>query len=350
MTAKGLPEAGIADSDVDADFEDAAPAGAPSHDVRVEAAWAGERLDKALAALVPECSRSQLRRWIDEGRVLVNGAPRAASESVARGDRIAVRVPPVPVGDDAAAEPMDLDIVHEDDEILVLDKPAGLVVHPGAGNPGGTLMNGLLAWDPRLAGVARAGIVHRLDAGTTGLMVVARTPRAQVDLARQLLARSILREYWALVLGACVGPVRSGLIEESLERDPRNRLRFRVGGSAQARPARTHWRRLALLGAQAPFVSWIACRLDTGRTHQIRVHLEHLGHPLLGDPVYRRGFPGGAERLPVLSRQALHACRLELRHPASGETMSWFRPPPPDLRDAMLALGVEARRIEIPSP
>jgi 23S rRNA pseudouridine1911/1915/1917 synthase len=321
-------------------------------ELRVDAGQTGKRLDAVLAQLVPECSRSQLRRWIDEGLVTVNGRVRAASDSVAQGERILVSVP-APAqpsgGDDAAAEPMELDIVHEDDEILVLDKPAGLVVHPGAGNARGTLMNGLLAYDPRLSGVARAGIVHRLDAGTTGLMVVARTPRAQVELARQLLARSVVREYWALALGACGATGAShGTIDEAIERDPRNRLRFRVGCSPHARPARTHWKRLALLGGQAPAVSWIACRLDTGRTHQIRVHLEHIGHPLLGDPVYRRGLPGGTSALPALERQALHACRLELLHPVSGEPLAWFRPPPADLRDAMLALGVPARRIDSP--
>jgi len=349
---------GIPDADDSPEGEDDFPGdeAPPAAGAGLQGEWvagpahSGERLDKALAQLVPEVSRARLRRWIDEGRVLVGGKPRAANAAVAAGERILVDVPAQAAPEGAPrAEPMDLAIVHQDADLIVLDKPAGLVVHPGAGNAHGTLMNGLLAHDPALAALPRAGIVHRLDAGTTGLMVVARNERAQLSLSRQLLDRTVTREYWALVLGACLeGGIVHGTIDAAIERDPRNRLRFRVGRSALARPARTHWKRLALLEAQRPAVSWISCRLDTGRTHQIRVHLEHLGHPLLGDPVYRRGLPAGTAALPPLARQALHACRLALVHPTSGEECAWFQPPPADLRAAMRALGIDARRLDRP--
>lgn len=354
------------DEDADGDFEDApdpgdarpggdaaAPVAAVPRVLRVDAALTGVRLDRALASLLPEHSRSQLRRWIDEGRVRVQGRVIGASAPVSASDRIELVEPVIEVQASPRAEAMDLCIVHEDAHILVLDKPPGLVVHPGAGNPDGTLMNGLLAHDPALGALARAGIVHRLDSGTSGLMVVARTALAQTDLSRQLLARSVTREYWAIALAgspASLAVGESGVVDAAIERDPRNRLRFRVGRSALARPARTHWRCLARLEQQKPALCWISCRLETGRTHQIRVHLEHLGHPLLGDPVYRRGVPAGWDAVSELRRQALHACRLELTHPQTGERLSWFRAPPPDLRSAMLALGIDERRIDRPTP
>jgi 23S rRNA pseudouridine1911/1915/1917 synthase len=229
---------------------------------------------------------------------------------------------------------MALAIVYEDEHLLVIDKPAGLVVHPGAGNWSGTLLNGLLAHDRRLVQLPRAGIVHRLDADTSGLMVVARSLQAHTDLVRQLQERSVTREYWAIVHGhAGTG----GTIDAALSRDPRNPLRFRVSHADTARPARTHWRRVAA-GATT---SWLACRLDTGRTHQIRVHLESIRHPLVGDRVYQRGAPAPATGAPwaAFARQALHACRLGLLHPASGASLQWFRAPSPDMRTLMRTLG-----------
>jgi 23S rRNA pseudouridine1911/1915/1917 synthase len=234
---------------------------------------------------------------------------------------------------------MPLAIVHEDDAILVVDKPAGLVVHPAAGHWSGTLLNGLLAYAPELAAVPRAGIVHRLDADTTGLMVVARTLAAQTDLVRQLQARTVQREYWAIVLGE---PRRNGVIDAPIGRDARNPLRFRVSHATNARAARTLYTRLASVQADGATLSWLACRLETGRTHQIRVHLEYLGHPLVGDPVYRRRLPSPVPEIAwrAFSRQALHACRLGLEHPTTRAPMEWFRVPPDDLSALMHSLGL----------
>jgi len=290
-----------------------------------------------------------------------NGALPRAKDRVQAGDRIGLTPPPSEQRLSFAPEATvlaSLEIVHQDDSILVINKPAGLVVHPGAGNWSGTLQNGLLAFDPRQAHLPRAGIVHRLDALTSGLMVVARTPQALTELARQLQAREIQREYWAVVYGRVPA---AGVIEQRLERDPRNPLRFRVTRAAAARHARTLYRCLQTV-ATVPPLSWVALRLDTGRTHQIRVHMEHLGHPLVGDPIYHRGRPamttspdatrqGSATRAKgalgtevTLPRQALHACRLELTHPRTLQRLSWFRPPPVDMLVLMRAAGLRAPR------
>jgi 23S rRNA pseudouridine1911/1915/1917 synthase len=335
-----------ADDDAD-DAADVSAAGTSAAllRLRVTAAQDGWRLDRALAALLPEISRSRLQQWIAEGAVrLLPPRPQAprARDPVLAGDEI--ELTPQPAADALAftPEPMALAIVHEDAAIVVLDKPPGLVVHPAAGHWQGTLLNGLLAHDPQLARVPRAGIVHRLDADTSGLMVVARTIAAQTELVRQLQARSVTREYWAVVWGEVP---EAGTIDAPIARDPRNPLRFAVCHAAAAREARTHFRRVERVECDGRVFSWVACRLETGRTHQIRVHLEHLGHPLVGDQVYRRGrpAPGRSDTVPVwvaFARQALHACRLGLRHPTSGEAMQWFRPPPADMRALMKALGM----------
>jgi 23S rRNA pseudouridine1911/1915/1917 synthase len=304
----------------------------------VDVEHAGERLDKLLATWMPEVSRSRLKQWIEDGAVRVNGSVVRPRHAVLTGDLIELEPQPAPDAAAYAPEPMDLTIVYEDDAILVIDKPAGLVVHPAAGHWSGTLLNGLLAYAPELAGVPRAGIVHRLDADTSGLMVVARTLAAQTELVRQLQARTVFREYWAIVLGE---PRRNGTIDAAIGRDPRNPLRFRVSQSANARPARTHYTRLATTQHAGVALSWLACRLETGRTHQIRVHLEHLGHPLVGDPVYRRRLPSRSPDIAwrAFSRQALHACRLGLEHPHTGEPWQWFRAPPPDMAGLMRSLG-----------
>lgn len=337
------------DGEADDETPQLAPASAdPPRRVDVTPLQDGWRLDRALAALLPEVSRSRLQQWITDGAVRVlpafGGEARAAPrprDPVFAGDSIEVHPQAAPESTAFAPEPMSLAIVHEDADILVLDKPPGLVVHPAAGHWSGTLLNGLLAHDRRLAALPRAGIVHRLDADTSGLMVVARTLAAQTDLVRQLQARSVTREYWAVVCGEAP---EQGTIDEPIGRDPRNPLRFAVSRSPSAREARTHFRRVQLVESGGRIFSWIACRLETGRTHQIRVHLEFLGHPLVGDPVYRKGraaVPRSAEAPAWVQfeRQALHACRLGLRHPATGGAVAWFRAPPPDMRTLMKSLG-----------
>lgn len=325
-------------SAVDADADASGP-----WQLTVPPALGGQRLDKALARLLPQISRSRLQQWIDDGAVQVDGATARVRHVVAGGEAIAVVPPPAPEFLALQPEPMPLDIVFADDDIAVVDKPPSLVVHPAAGNWSGTLANGLLARFPQVAALPRAGIVHRLDAGTSGLMVVALNLAAQTDLVRQLQARSVTREYWAIVVGAAPA---ARLIDAPLARDPRNPLRFAVRRSASARDARTHVRRLQSVDVGAQCLSWVACRLETGRTHQIRVHLESIGLPLVGDPVYRRGRPAGklATGAPLrlwqqFARQALHACRLGLRHPRSDQAMQWFRRPPADLRELMRDCG-----------
>jgi len=304
---------------------------------------AGQRLDKALSQLVTDVSRSRLQQWIESGAVRVDGVAARVRQTLSGGESIEIAPPPAPEQLAFEPEPIALDVVYEDQDIAVLDKPPGLVVHPAAGNWSGTLLNGLLERFPQSAMLPRAGIVHRLDADTSGLMVVALTLQAQTDLVRQLQARTVVREYWAIVAG--VAP-RTVTIDAPLARDPRNPLRFAVSRAPRAKPARTHVRRVQTVGSGRAAVSWVACRLDTGRTHQIRVHLESIGHPLVGDVVYRRGRPAGsgAQREANLSwqsfpRQALHACRLGLVHPARRSAMSWFRAPPADMRALMRDCG-----------
>ena len=319
--------------DVDADTGDVALR------FSVDARHAGARLDKALAELMPDISRSRLQQWVADAAVRVNGTQVRQRHELTLGDLIEIEPQPAPDAAAFTAEPMPLAIVHEDDAILVLDKPPGLVVHPASGHWSGTLLNGLLAHSPQLAEVPRAGIVHRLDACTSGLMVIAKTLAAQTHLVRQLQARSVTREYWAVVLGV---PAPSGIVDAPIGRDPRNPLRFRVSHAASAKPARTRFAVIDTAQDGRARLSWVACRLDTGRTHQIRVHMEHIGHPLVGDPVYRRGLPGREgedDSWRGFRRQALHASRLGLIHPASGQAMSWFRAPPVDLAGLMTGLG-----------
>ena len=318
---------------------DDVPDASPSLTLRIDDLHTGERLDKALALLIPDVSRSRLQQWVVAGAVSVNGSAVRARHTLAFGDVIEVTPQPAP---DAAAytpEPMPLDVVFEDDAILVLNKPPRLVVHPAAGHWSGTLLNGLLAYAPALTEVPRAGIVHRLDADTSGLMVVAKTLAAQTELVRQLQARTVTREYWAVVLGV---PAQRGVIDAAIGRDPRNPLRFKVSMTEAAKPARTHYARIDSVRAAGAEISWIACRLETGRTHQIRLHLEHIGHPLIGDPLYRRKLPTGGgppASWKNFDRQALHACRLSLDHPISKRRLTWFHPPAPDLEQLMRELG-----------
>jgi len=343
----GQPE--LTDSEADQEPVDDAEATVETeaHTVSftVGAEHGGWRLDRVVAALMPSVSRSRLQAWIERGAAQLNGNAARSRDLVHEGDRVQIDPQPAPERAAHAPEAMALDLVYEDEALIVLDKPPGLVVHPGAGNWSGTLLNGLLARDAALAAVPRAGIVHRLDAGTSGLMVIARTAAAQLDLVRQLQARQVVREYWAIVTG--VAPV-AATIDAALSRDPRNPLRFRVSTHVEARAARTHLRRLGLrersVSPVGAAVSWLACRLETGRTHQIRVHLESIGHPLLGDPLYTRRRPALVGPALDLKRQALHACRLSLIHPGHGRTMAWFRPPPPDMHSLMTRLGFEPDR------
>lgn len=304
----------------------------------------GLRLDKYLAGQLPDVSRTRIQKWIEEGAVQLNGVVARARDRVCSDDQIDVTPREAPEACAFEPEFIDFPVVWEDEALLIIDKPPGLVVHPGAGNWGGTLLNGLLAYDPRLAAVPRAGIVHRLDAGTSGLMVVARTVAAQIELVRQLQARTMIREYWALVAGS-VAP--SVTIDAALARDPRNPVRFRVSRALSAKPARTHVRCLAhwrVADSQA-IISWVGCRLDTGRTHQIRVHLESIGHPLIGDPLYQKHLPSALLGQKWLSRQALHACRLQLIHPVAREEMVWSSAPPEDMRTLMRQLGASDEQL-----
>ena len=310
----------------------------------VEGEFSGERLDKVLARLMPSVSRARLQTWIEQGAVAVNGVTvEKIRAKVAAGDEIEVMEQPSP--EELAFKPvaMNLDVVYEDDEILVVNKPAGLVVHPAAGHWDDTLLNGLLARNPELKTLPRAGIVHRLDRDTTGLMVVAKTLEAQTDLIRQLQARTVKREYWAIVHGQAP---EAGFIEEPIMRDPRSPMRFCVGNGPRAKEAKTHVRCVDVgyvpgIGQTPLTVSWVACRLDTGRTHQIRVHMQWAGLPLVGDPVYK----GKMGKLPadcplaIMKRQALHASRLGLVHPKTKETMQWFVPAPQDLSELMESIG-----------
>lgn len=282
---------------------------------------AGQRLDVALAGLLPEHSRSRLQTWIKAARVICRDAPLTDPKLRLRGDEqleVLVEADATALADVPQAMP--LEVIFEDEQLLVINKPAGLVVHPGSGNWSGTLLNGLLARSPQAAEIPRAGIVHRLDKDTSGLMVVAKTLTAQTDLVRQLQARSVTRHYAAVVFGQ---PRDQGAVDAPIDRHPTQRTRMAVVSTG--REARTHYRVVERLGTCA----WLECRLDTGRTHQIRVHMAHIGHPLVGDPLYgRRRTAGPAERFP---RQALHAFRLGLVHPQSQALMEWHVPLAADL-------------------
>jgi 23S rRNA pseudouridine1911/1915/1917 synthase len=279
----------------------------------------GMRFDQALARLFPQYSRSRLQAWLKAGHIRLDGRGAEARQAVTGGEQVVLEPPPTPDAIAPKAQRMPLKIVHEDADLIVVDKPAGLVVHPGAGQPDRTLLNALLAHAPGLAGVPRAGIVHRLDKDTSGLLVVAKTLEAQAALVKQLADRSMRRIYLAVVQG---DPPASGRIDAPLGRDPRSRVRMAV--THRGKPSRTGFRVVERFGNAA----LLECRLETGRTHQIRVHLQHIRHPLLGDPVYRRGTRHGL----AFPRQALHAAELTLVHPRTGQTMTWRAPLPKDLK------------------
>jgi 23S rRNA pseudouridine1911/1915/1917 synthase len=366
--APGRTDVDLDDLAIDETSPDGAAGPSDPIAVEIEAGASAERLDAALAARIPDLSRSRLKALIAEGRVSLDGATVVdPSRKINAGARLLVAVPP-PVPARPEPEDIPLAILHEDDDLIVLDKPAGLVVHPGAGNLGGTLVNALLHHCrgslSGIGGVERPGIVHRLDKDTSGVMVVAKTDRAHRALAEQFADHGrtgpLERAYLALVWGA---PVEAGTVETRIGRDPRDRQAMAV--TASGREAITHFEVLErfpsdpaprpaarggrAMSADAPIASLVECRLETGRTHQIRVHMAHLGHPLLGDETYGAGFRTKIEKLARrsdtaaaalsdLHRQALHARLLAFAHPATGRTMRFESPLPADLARLVEAL------------
>jgi 23S rRNA pseudouridine1911/1915/1917 synthase len=286
----------------------------------------GSRLDKSLAGLVPEFSRSYLQQLIEAGGVLVKGLKvTKTSLKVKAGDELSIELRPTPQSQAFKPEAMALDIVYEDSHLLVINKPAGLVVHPAPGNWSGTLLNGLLAHDVQASFLPRAGIVHRLDKDTSGLMVVARQRQTMDQLVSMIAARSVSREYIALAHGAWVG-AKTRQVEAPIGRDPRNRLRMAVV-DLEKNSGKTASTVISLLDNSENHCL-VKCKLHTGRTHQIRVHMAFLGHPLVSDALYGGGAGGN------LQRQGLHACRLAFAHPATNVLMDFRSPLPPDLQAA----------------
>lgn len=296
----------------------------------------GKRLDQALAEMFPDYSRSRIKDWILADQVKVNGAvinkPR---EKLVGGEAIDIDAS-IEIQEQHQAQQIDLNIVFEDEHILVINKPTDLVVHPGAGNADGTVLNALLSHVPEVAAVPRAGIVHRLDKDTTGLMVIAKTIPAQTHLVEQLQARDISREYEAV---ACGTMVAGGIVDAAIGRHPTKRTSMAV--REFGKPAVTHYRVIEKFRAH----THIRLKLETGRTHQIRVHMAHLRHPLVGDPLYggrprlpKAAGPEMVEMLRSFNRQALHAAQLELTHPISGDWMSWQAPLPTDFVDLLTVL------------
>ena len=306
-----------------------------THRLEFPSELAGRRLDQALAALLPQYSRTRIQRWIDEGAVRVNGLAPRARDVVVGGEAATVEAR---LADETSIAPenLPLDIVHQDAAIIVIHKPPGVVVHPGAGNREHTLQNALLAHDPKLRRVPRAGLVHRIDKDTSGLLVVARTIEAQTALVAALAAHEVEREYLALCTGAMTG---GGTIDEPIGRHRTQRIKMAVRSDGRA--AVTHYRIEKRFRAH----TLARVRLETGRTHQIRVHLAHVGYPIVGDPVYggRRRIPAGATpqllaALDSFRRQALHAARLEFVHPKSGKSVSFDAPLPADFRQLLGAM------------
>ena len=304
---------------------------------------AGRRFDAVLAELFPEYSRSRLAAWIKSGDALLDGAPARPRDPVRGGETVSL-VEVAEIQTEAVAEDIPLDVLYEDPHLFVLDKPAGLVVHPGAGNPAGTLVNALLHRDPALAALPRAGIVHRLDKDTSGVMVVARTLPAHTGLVAQLAAREVHRQYLAVVVGALVS---GGTADAAIDRHPRDRLRMAV--REDGKDAVTHYRLRERFRAHTA----LECRLETGRTHQIRVHMQHQRHPIVGDPLY-----GGPLKLPKgatealaaglrgFKRQALHAEVLEFAHPVGGAPVRVEAPLPADMVGLLRILREDTRAWE----
>jgi len=300
------------------------------------------RLDQALARLFPEYSRARLTQWLKSGEVLLDGQVRRPRDRVLGGEAVTIDAGIEDANPASTAEPIDLDIVYEDEALLIINKPVNLVVHPGAGNRQGTLLNALLHHCPDLSTVPRAGIVHRLDKNTTGLMVVAKTIESHHQLIEAMQAREIRREYEAVVHGVMTA---GGTIDEPIGRHPVDRKRMAV--VATGKPSVTHYRVVQRFRLH----TWIRVKLETGRTHQIRVHMAHRRYPIVGDPVYggRMRMPANAsaelqQTLREFSRQALHAIQLAVPHPLSGEVMEWTAALPDDMRHLIAML--EQDRLE----
>jgi 23S rRNA pseudouridine1911/1915/1917 synthase len=312
-----------------------------THRLELPSEFAGRRLDQALAQLLPQYSRTRIQRWIDAGAVQVNGLVPRVRELVTGGESVSVEAR-LEEETGIAAQRMPLDIVHQDASVIVLNKAPGVVVHPGAGNRDHTLQNALLAHDAKLKRVPRAGLVHRIDKDTSGLLVVARTLEAHTALVAALAAHEIEREYLAVCTGAMTG---GGSVDEPIGRHRTQRIKMTVRPDGRA--AVTHYRIEKRFRAH----TLARVQLETGRTHQIRVHLAHVGYPIVGDPVYggRRRFPAGASvalktALEGFHRQALHAARLSFAHPKSGKPVSYEAPLPADLAGLLGAL--ERDRLE----
>lgn len=335
ISTEGVAAQGIVEAE---DAEEVSPA-ADVRDIEIPLDMHGWRLDRALAATIPEFSRSYLQQLIDDGAVRWrNAVASKASVKVAVGDTVRVELHPTQQAMAFVAQPMALEVVYEDADLLVIHKPAGLVVHPAAGHWSGTLLNGLLAHHPAAASLPRAGIVHRLDKDTSGLMLVGKSRQSVDSLVRAIAAREVHREYIALAHGCWKGaPERE--VEQAVGRDPHNRLRMAVLSSTTtgAKSARTSLRRL---DGDDKF-TLVACKLHTGRTHQIRVHLTWLGHPLLGDAVY------GGKPAHGITRQALHAVRLRLAHPVSGQALEFVCEPPHDFTQALSETGLRYNVIQL---
>ena len=299
---------------------------------------AGLRFDQALAQALPQYSRARLKTWIESGAVEVDGRPLRGKDRVLGGEQVRIHAQ-LPAQDRVQAEAIPLAVIFKDRSLLVIDKPAGLVVHPGAGNARHTLQNALLALDPSLALLPRAGLVHRLDKDTSGLLLVARTPEAHSALIKALAARQITREYLAVCTGVMTG---GGTIDEPIGRH--RTLRTRMAVRSDGRPSVTHYRIERRFRAH----TLVRVTLETGRTHQIRVHLAHLGFPVVGDPMYggRRRIPKGsspalAAELQSFPRQALHAARLKLEHPLTHREYEWRSPLPEDMQGLLAALEAD---------
>jgi 23S rRNA pseudouridine1911/1915/1917 synthase len=311
-------------------------------DLEIPPELAGQRLDSALAKLLPEHSRTRIKGWIESGAVTVSRHACKPRDLVEAGSRVNVRMTVEPPKTQVLAEKIALRIVHEDKDLLVVEKPAGLVVHPGAGNPAHTLQNALLGFDAALAELPRAGLIHRLDKDTSGLLVVARNPEAQTSLSRQLEARTMSREYLAICVGVMTG---GGTVDAPIGRNRSDRLRMAIRGSG--RPAVTHYRVIEKFRAH----TYLSVQLETGRTHQIRVHLSHLKYPIVGDPLYggRFGLPKGAspeliEVLRAFKRQALHAATLGFEHPRTGKRITLHSKVPKDFERLLREMQTDARQ------